>query len=246
MDRQIEVVAEKIHKAHKITILTGAGISHASGIPTFRGKEGLWNKYSPSELATMDAFLKNPKLVWQWYNYRRKLIKAAAPNKAHYALVKLEEMFKDNFALITQNIDSLHKSAGTKRIYELHGNIFEVSCLRCGKVYRDDKIYSDDELVPKCKYCKEGTLRPNVVWFGENLDRKILDNSMRASATCDVFLVIGTSGVVQPAASLPKIAHDRGAFVAEINVEYSGISIYTDETILGSSDEIMDKIIEIL
>ncbi len=244
MDEKIKEIAKKIEKAKSITILTGAGISNASGIPTFRGKDGLWKRYSPTELATMDAFIKNPKLVWQWYNYRRKLIKDAKPNKAHYALVELEKRFKDGFALITQNVDSLHKIAGTKNIYELHGNIFEVKCLKCGKVYYDDKIYKDNELVPKCKYCKEGSLRPNVVWFGENLDRDILDSSMKLSATCDVFMAIGTSGVVQPAASLPKIAHDNGAFVVEINIEYSGISIYSNEVILNRADKILPEIIE--
>lgn len=246
MNDKIRKTKEAIKKAKSITVLTGAGISKASGIPTFRGKDGLWNRYSPEELATMGAFLKNPKLVWQWYNYRRKLIKDTKPNKAHYALVELEKIFKEKFALITQNVDSLHKTAGTKNIYELHGNIFEVRCLKCGKVYYDDKIYTDEELVPKCRYCKDGSLRPNVVWFGENLSRDILDSSMKLSAACDVFMAIGTSGVVQPAASLPKIAHDNGAFVVEINIEYSGISIYSDEVILDEADKILPKIIEAL
>ncbi len=241
-NNKIELVIQKIKNADKITIFTGAGISKASGIPTFRGKDGLWNKYSASQLATMNAFVKNPKLVWQWYNYRRKLIKQAKPNDAHYAVTRLEDIFKDRFTLITQNIDSLHKKAGTKNIIELHGNIFEVRCMRCGSVYADDKIYEDEELVPTCKHCKTGTLRPNVVWFGENLDRKLLDEAMKKAAMCDVFLAVGTSGVVQPAASLPKIAFDRGAFVVDINIEYSAVSIYSNETILGAAEKTLKAI----
>ena len=245
MEEKIFKIAERIKNANKLTVLTGAGISKASGIPTFRGKDGLWSKYSPSELATYQAFTKNPKLVWQWYNYRRKIIKVAKPNAAHYAISDLEKMFKDNFAIITQNIDSLHRQTGNKNILELHGNIFETKCLICDKIYFDDTIYEDDELPPKCKFCG-GKVRPNVVWFGENLDRNILDKAMAASAQCDVFLCIGTSGVVQPAASLPKIASDIRAFVVEINVEYSGISIYADEVIIGKAEEILPQIVDLV
>ncbi len=245
MKEKIFKIAEKIKNAKKITVLTGAGISKASGIPTFRGKDGLWSKYSPSELATYQAFTKNPKLVWQWYNYRRKIIKAAKPNAAHYAILELEKIFKNNFTLITQNIDSLHRQAGNKNILELHGNIFETKCLICDKIYFDDTIYEDDELPPKCKFCG-GKVRPNVVWFGENLDRNILDKAMEASAQCDVFLCIGTSGVVQPAASLPKIASDIRAFVIEINIEHSGVSIYSDEVIIEKVEEMLPKIVDLV
>ncbi len=245
MEEKIFKIAEKIKNAKKITVITGAGISKASGIPTFRGKDGLWSKYSPSELATYQAFTKNPKLVWQWYNYRRKIIKAAKPNAAHYAILELEKIFKNNFTLITQNIDSLHRQAGNKNILELHGNIFETKCLICDKIYFDDTIYEDDELPPKCKFCG-GKVRPNVVWFGENLDRNILDKAMEASAQCDVFLCIGTSGVVQPAASLPKIASDIRAFVIEINIEHSGVSIYSDEVIIEKVEEMLPKIVDLV
>ncbi len=239
MDKNVEFVIEKIKGAHNIVFFSGAGISEASGIPTFRGKDGLWSIYSVDEIATMSAFVKNPKLVWQWYNYRRKLASIAQPNMAHYSLTKIENIFQDRFTLITQNIDSLHKKAKTKKVIELHGNIFEVRCMRCGEVYHDDKIYSEEDLVPKCKYCKEGSLRPNVVWFGENLDRNMLDTAMKSSATCDIFISIGTSGVVQPAASLPKIAHDNAAFVVDINVEYSAISIYSDITVLDRAENVL-------
>ncbi len=242
---EIGKIAEKIASSEKVTVLTGAGISKASGIPTFRGKDGLWHKYSPTELATMSAFVKNPKLVWEWYNYRRGIVKKAQPNAAHKALVRMEELWGDGFTLITQNVDSLHRMADSKNLYELHGNIFEVRCLNCGKVYYDDRVYSPDELPPKCSFCG-GRVRPNVVWFGENLDREILDAAMRASATCDCFIAVGTSGVVQPAASLPKIAHDRGAFVVEINVDYSGISIYADEVIIGGAENILPELVKLI
>ena len=245
MIEKLKIVADRIKNAKKLVVLTGAGISKASGIPTFRGKDGLWSKYSPSELATYEAFSKNPKLVWQWYNYRRKIIKEAEPNAAHYALVELEKMFGDNFALITQNIDSLHKRAGNKNVYELHGNIFETKCLICDKIYFDDKIYSDDELPPKCVYCG-GKTRPNVVWFGENLDRDILDKAMSLAAQCDVMLVVGTSGMVQPAASLPKITHDIKGIVFEFNTEYSGVSIYAEEVIIGKSEETLPELVNLL
>jgi len=245
MDEKIRSIAKKLKAANKVTVLTGAGISKASGIPTFRGKNGLWSKYSPSELATYQAFTKNPKLVWQWYNYRRKIIKKANPNPAHYAIAQLEEIYGKNFTLITQNIDSLHRRAGNKNVLELHGNIFETKCLICDKIYFDDTIYGDGELPPKCKFCG-GKTRPNVVWFGENLDREILDNAMSAAAQCDVFLSIGTSGVVQPAASLPKIASDIRAYVAEINVEYSGVSIYADDVIISPAEEVLPKIVELV
>ncbi len=245
MEEKIKSVAERIKKSNKLTVLTGAGISKASGIPTFRGKDGLWNKYSPSELATYQAFSKNPKLVWSWYNYRRKIIKSAKPNAAHYAIYELEKIFKDNFTLITQNIDSLHRRAGNKNILELHGNIFQTKCLICDKVYFDDKIYEEEELPPRCRFCG-GKTRPNVVWFGENLDRNILDAAMAASAQCDLFLCVGTSGVVQPAASLPKIAADIRAYVVEINVEYSGVSIYADEVIIAKAEEVLPRIVDLV
>ncbi len=245
MNEKLFKCAQELKKAQKIAVLTGAGISKASGIPTFRGKDGLWKRYSPTELATLDAFMRNPKLVWEWYNYRRKIVKQAKPNAAHHALVTLEKHFKSNFTLITQNVDSLHRQAGSENVLELHGNIFENRCLNCGKVYYDDTVYEDTQLPPSCRFCS-GRVRPNVVWFGENLNREILDAAMKASATCDCFLAIGTSGVVQPAASMPKIAHDRGAFVIEINIDYSGISIYADEMLLGGAEEILPQLVAML
>ncbi len=244
MFERLKRVADEIKKAKSVAVLTGAGISKASGIPTFRDKDGLWKKFSFSQFATYQAFRKNPKEVWSWYNYRKKIIKQAKPNPAHEALAELEQRFKENFTLITQNIDNLHYLAGNRNIIELHGNIFKVKCTICDRVYTDDKIYSEEELPPKCKYCG-GLLRPFVVWFGENLDRDLLDEAIK-SATSDVFLCIGTSGAVQPAASLPKIAHDMGRFVAEFNIDYSGISIYADEVVIAEVTESLPQLIKLL
>ncbi len=246
MDRTIQHIANRIKKASSICIFTGAGISKESGIETFRGKDGLWNDYSLRELSHIDTFIKSPKLVWQWYNKRRYKIKNAKPNRAHTALFELEQIFRERFTLITQNIDSLHRKAGNKNIYELHGNIFETVCLRCGNISYNEKVYRDTELVPKCDICKEGSLKPNVVMFGESLDKNVFEEAMKKAAACEIFLAIGTSGVVQPAASIPKIAHDNKAFVVEINTTYSGISIYANEVILNRASVIMDKILNLL
>ncbi len=246
MDSLIKQAAKKIKEAKSIVVFTGAGISKASGISTFRGKDGLWHNNSQRELSTFDSFVKNPKLVWQWYNQRKKQIKESKPNIAHLSAAELEDMFQDRFTLITQNIDSLHKQAGNKNILNLHGSIFESRCMRCGKVYEDYTIYKDEELVPKCKFCKEGSIRPNVVLFGESLDRDILKEASKKAANCGVFIAVGTSGVVQPAAGIPKIAHDSRAFVIDINVEYSGISIYSDITILQESEKVMSSILKYL
>ncbi|AEA33464.1 SIR2 family NAD-dependent protein deacylase [Hippea maritima] len=246
MIERIKKAADKIKKAKRITILTGAGISKASGIPTFRGEDGLWGKYSISEFATLEAFHKDPKKVWQWYNYRKKLIKQAEPNKAHYVLVELERIFKDGFALITQNIDNLHTKAGNKSVYELHGNIFEVKCLICNKIYHDQTIYKDDQLPPKCKYCQSIRTRPNVVWFGESLDVELIKKAMALAASCDVFISVGTSGGVQPAAGLPKIAQRMGKYVVEFNAEYSAISMFADDVIIGNAEKTLPMLLNYL
>lgn len=229
----------KLKKAKTVAVLTGAGISAESGVPTFRGEEGLWKKFRPEELANFDAFMRNPKLVWEWYNYRKKIVNEVEPNAAHYALVQVEERY-DNFHLITQNVDNLHRRAGSKRIYELHGNIMRNRCVDCNK-YIDDISFSQEEL-PRCE-CG-GLMRPDVVWFGESLPRQVLINSFTAANSSDVFFSIGTSAVVQPAASLPLEAKNAGAFVVEINIEPTVISNLVNESILGKAAEIMPDLVE--
>jgi len=229
----------KLKQAQRVAVLTGAGISAESGVPTFRGEEGLWKKFRPEELANFDAFIRNPKLVWEWYTYRKKIISEVEPNAAHYALVQLEEKY-ENFHLITQNVDNLHRLAGSKRICELHGNIMRNRCVDCNKYI--DEIHFNQEELPRCE-CG-GLIRPDVVWYGENLPQQVLMDSFTAANSSDVFFSIGTSAVVQPAASLPLEAKNAGAFVVEINIEPTVISHLIDESLLGKAADIMPKIIE--
>lgn len=214
-----------------LTVLTGAGISAESGVPTFRGKGGLWRNFRPEELATPSAFRRDPALVWEWYDWRRGLIGGCQPNAAHYVLVEMEQALP-HFSLITQNVDGLHRLAGSRHVVELHGNIWQVRCTGEGTVIerRDHPL---PKLPPRCE-CG-ALLRPDVVWFGEGLPPKALQAAFDAARSCQVMLVIGTSGVVEPAASLPWVAKRSGARVVEINVEATPISRYANETILGSA-----------
>ncbi|TET21982.1 MAG: NAD-dependent deacylase, partial [Candidatus Cloacimonadota bacterium] len=216
----------------RCVVLTGSGVSAESGIPTFRGKRGLWKQHRPEELATPLAFQKNPQLVWEWYNWRRDIIGKAEPNPAHYVIAEMEKFF-DEFMLITQNIDGIHRKAGSGKILELHGNIWKNKCFDCGKKY--DEIISG---VPQKCDCG-GYIRPDVVWFGESLDREILGNAFLKSREADIVFVLGTSGIVQPAASLPFAAKERGAYIVEINLERTPISIVAHEFIPGKAGEVM-------
>lgn len=210
-----------LRHANHIAVLTGAGVSAESGVPTFRDAQtGLWSQFNPEELATREAFARNPKLVWEWYAYRRELVARVKPNVGHYALAELERRAK-KFTLVTQNIDSLHERAGSKNIIELHGNIFRTKCFR--EDTRATNWFSTDEIPPRCPRCGS-YLRPDVVWFGEMLPRRALDVSFRAAESCDVFFSIGTSGVVEPAASLPFIALQNGAMVIEVNPDETPLS----------------------
>ncbi|MFN8455606.1 MAG: NAD-dependent deacylase [Anaerolineae bacterium] len=201
-------------QAQCVTVLTGAGISAESGVPTFRDAQtGLWAKYSPEELATPRAFRRNPKLVWEWYAWRRELVSQAQPNPGHMALAELEK-FVPTFTLITQNVDGLHQRAGSHNVIELHGNINRTKCFEEGVII--DAWPPTAETPPPCPRCGSH-LRPDVVWFGENLPPQALEAAIKAAHTCDVFLSIGTSGVVHPAASLPFYALQTGATLVEIN-----------------------------
>ncbi len=230
----------RLQAAKTVAVLTGAGISAESGVPTFRGEEGLWKKFRPEELANFDAFMQNPKLVWEWYNYRKEIINKVTPNPGHYALAKMEELF-DRFYLITQNVDNLHRRAGSKRIYELHGNIMRNRCVDCNELIDEIEVQDHGEL-PRCK-CG-GLIRPDVVWFGEALPQSVLMDSFNAAKDADVFFSIGTSAVVQPAASLPLEAKNAGAYVVEINTEPTVISDLMDESILGKSGEILPQLVD--
>jgi NAD-dependent deacetylase len=229
--------------ADSICVLTGAGISAESGVATFRGTDGLWSKLRPEELANFDAFLRNPDIVWEWYNHRKQIIQEVKPNAAHYALADMEQMVKD-FTLTTQNIDNLHIRAGSKRVMELHGNIERSYCVTCGK-FVPDVVVTREQRIPHCDDCG-GVIRPDVVWFGEMLPQDVLEESMSAAARCSLFLTIGTSAVVYPAAGLPLKARDCGAYVVEINLERTEISHLVDESLIGKAGEILPQLAEIM
>jgi len=226
----------------KVTVLTGAGISAESGVPTFRGEEGLWKKFRPEELATFDAFMANPELVWEWYEYRRKIIEEIKPNPGHQALVDFQNHF-ENFDLITQNVDGLHHQAGSENVVELHGNIRKNKCIRCGKKYESLEGMLPGN-PPQCP-CG-GKIRPDVVWFGEMLPQDALDYAFSASSQCRLFFSIGTSAVVHPAASLPLIAKKRGAYLVEVNTCPTEITPWADESLWGKSGEILPQLVKLL
>lgn len=234
---------DALRRARHIAVLTGAGVSAESGVPTFRDAQtGLWSQFNPEELATRRAFERNPKLVWEWYAFRREWVARANPNAGHYALAKLEKRFPQ-FTLITQNIDSLHERAGSKNILELHGNIFRTKCFR--EDTRVSNWLATDEIPPRCPRCGS-YIRPDVVWFGEALPRRALDESFRAAETCDVFFSIGTSGVVEPAASLPFVALQNGATVIEINPDETPLSDSATFVLRAASGVALPLMIEIL
>jgi NAD-dependent deacetylase len=232
---------DRLRAARRVAVLTGAGVSAESGVPTFRDAQtGLWSQYDPTELATPQAFQRNPRLVWDWYRHRRKLVESAAPNPAHYALVDLEQYY-DTFTLITQNVDGLHWQAGSRDLLELHGNIARSRCFDCG-VYAD-RWSDDDDGPPPCASCG-GLLRPDVVWFGEGIPSRALRSAVAAAEKADVFLCIGTSAVVQPAASLPALALRSGAYVVEMNIEETALSVLTHCSLRGKAGELLPALAE--
>lgn len=237
-----EILIQKLQSSKAVAILTGAGISAESGVPTFRGKEGLWNKFRPEELATMEAFLQNPKIVWEWYECRRELMSKVKPNPAHYALRDLERII-DKFSLITQNIDGLHQEAGSKNVIELHGNIKRNRCISCEEIYMDLE-FDSKEIPPRCR-CG-GMIRPDVVWFGEMLPQKALSTAFKSAQQCDIFMSIGTSALVSPASQLPIVALRNNAYVVEVNLEPTVISNMVHESIIGKAGEILPKLVSSL
>jgi len=227
-------------KKTRVVVLTGAGISAESGVPTFRGEEGLWKKFRPEELATFDAFMANPQLVWEWYEYRRKIIEEIKPNPGHLALVDFQNYF-EKFDLITQNVDGLHRKAGSENVINLHGNITRNKCIQCGKKY-ESLEGTIEGIPPKCP-CG-GNIRPDVVWFGEMLPQEALNYAFAVSSACNLFFSIGTSAVVHPAASLSLIAKRGEAFVVEVNISPTEITHLVDESLLGKSGEILPYLVK--
>ncbi len=230
---------ERLASVRRIAALTGAGISAESGVPTFRGAGGLWKNFRSEDLATPEAFSRDPETVWEWYNWRRGLIAEKSPNPGHAALAGLER--QKDFTLITQNVDGLHGAAGSRNLLELHGCLFRVRCSACN-YQREDRTVPLP-FPPSCPDCGK-LLRPDVVWFGESLDGHILEQAFQAAQACEVMLVVGTSAVVQPAASLAWQAKRSGGYVIEINVEPSAFSAEADAVLLGPSGEILPRLVE--
>lgn len=237
----IKPLIEILRNTTRVALLTGAGISAESGIPTFRGEDGLWNKYRAEELATPTAFGQDPKLVWEWYDWRRGIISPKEPNPGHKTLARWEKIFPV-VSLITQNIDGLHQKAGSKNILELHGNIWKVRCTEEGTISENIETPLKD-IPPLCSKCG-ALLRPHIVWFGESLDPAVLHNAFLLSSGCEVMFVIGTSAVVQPAASLPLSAAEAGAKVIEINIDPTPITSYADFSFRGKAGDILPLIDE--
>ncbi len=238
---------EALGAATSLVVLTGAGISAESGVPTFRGAGGLWRNYSPEELATPEAFAGNPRLVWEWYDWRRSVIHGAQPNAGHLALVKLEQRIvtrtagKQSFALVTQNVDGLHDRAGSRNVLKLHGDMWLVRCTACGAVERNEEVPLK-ELPPRCG-CG-GVLRPGVVWFGEALPTAEWERASEASARAQVMMVVGTSAVVYPAAGLADLARAAGAKLAIINPEPTPLDAGAEWVLNGKAGEILPGLLD--
>lgn len=226
---------QQLAQAGSLTVLTGAGISADSGVPTFRGPDGLWNNYRAEDLATPEAFERDPRLVWEWYNWRREIVASKQPNPAHYALTALEQRVA-RFWLITQNVDGLHQDAGSRQLSELHGNIWKVRCTACTWLAIDRTVPLP--FPPLCTQCGS-MVRPHIVWFGEPLPADELARSQTASESCQVFLIIGTSGLVYPAAFFAPLAKAAGAYVIEINRDPTPYADLADLTLLGRAAEIV-------
>ncbi|HET6674333.1 MAG TPA: NAD-dependent deacylase [Nitrospiraceae bacterium] len=237
----LDLLKRRVASARSITVMSGAGISADSGIPTFRGADGLWRTFRAEDLATPEAFARDPRLVWEWYDWRRGLIAACRPNPAHDAIAQLERRSPD-FWLITQNVDGLHREAGSQKLSEIHGNIWMVRCTGCGRVAENREVPLT--LLPACRDCR-ALLRPHIVWFGESLNPDDLEQCEAALESCDLCLVIGTSGVVYPAAGFAALAKQHGAYVAEINLDPTPNSDLVDAAIRGRAKDIVPELLRV-
>ncbi len=249
MDIPSELI-QLLRKKPRTAVLTGAGISAESGIPTFReAQTGLWARYQPEDLATPAAFERSPRLVWEWYAWRRELVAKASPNAGHYALAALESRL-DEYCLITQNVDGLHARAGSRCVLELHGSLQRVKCSRCHAATDGEDIPDwqtiaaahPEEIPPRCPSCG-AALRPDVVWFGESLPGAAFQAAWQAAETCQMFLSIGTSALVQPAASLPLIALQQGAVVVEINPSATPLTPQVTYSLMGPSGAVLPDLV---
>lgn len=237
-----EEMVDALRRARRVVALTGAGVSAESGVPTFRDAQtGLWARYRPEELATPEAFARHPERVWAWYTWRRELVRRARPNPAHYALAAMERRVPA-FALITQNVDGLHQAAGSRRVIELHGNLMRTVCAAQRHEVSTWEPVPEGK-VPRCPRCGS-LLRPDVVWFGEPLPEAALQAALEAAQQAEVMLVVGTSGLVQPAASLPLLAAERGAYLVEVNPQETALSAWMDAVLRGPAGQVLPHLLE--
>ena len=232
---------ERLEKARVVSVLTGAGISAESGVPTFRDPGGIWEKFRPEQLANFEAFMADPDFVWNWYQHRREIMRDVKPNMGHFALAAMESLFRE-FNLITQNIDNLHERAGSKKVTELHGNIERNYCIKCKRFYNEIDLKQKSVLKCECG----GLIRPDVVWFGEMLPYNALKFAEDSAMRTNVFFTIGTSAEVYPAALLPLMAGKSGAFVVEVNTKPTVISGEVDEVLQGKSGEVLSELVKVI
>lgn len=240
----MEDVKARLAQAGTVTVLTGSGVSADSGIPTFRGADGLWRTFRAEDLATPEAFSQNPRLVWEWYNWRRELIATKHPNPAHHALAEFERRLvsrQRGFRLITQNVDGLHRTAGSQRVTEIHGNIWRVRCTGCGRIAENHDV--PIRILPTCGEC-HALLRPHIVWFGEALAEADVQECYAALECSEVLLIIGTSGIVYPAASFAPVAKATGAYVVEINLETTPYAGIVDHSFQGRAQDLVPALLE--
>ena len=229
-----------VAEARSVVAFTGAGISAESGVPTYRSAGGLWRNYQAEDLATVGAFQRDPETVWGWYSERRSMMRSCEPNAGHLALAALEERLGDEFVLVTQNIDALHHRAGSRRVMEIHGNAFRTVCSVCD--YEVEGLQYDTPKSTICPSCG-AWLRPDVVWFGEPLDQALLNWAFAAAAACDLFLSIGSSLLVQPAASLPEVALSSGARIIEVNMEPTWLTPEASWSFQGPAGEVLPALV---
>jgi NAD-dependent deacetylase len=243
MDLQIaDELCERFRTAERAVVFSGAGVSRESGLDTFRGAGGLWEKMRPEELATPQAFRREPAKVWQWYGWRYDTAAGAQPNPAHLALVEWESLFP-SFVLLTQNVDGLHRRAGSANLLELHGTLLQARCNRCGQMRDMGEALAESREEPPVCSC-QGKLRPAVVWFGENLDPDVLNTAYEEASGCDLFVSVGTSSTVYPAAGLIEVAHRAGACLVEVNPELTPFSPLADLRIAAPAGEAIPRLTE--
>jgi len=235
-------LVQVLRGAERVAVLTGSGISAESGVPTFReAQAGLWASYDPQRLATPEAFDRDPQIVWEWYEWRRRLVSEAEPNPGHLALAELERRVP-SFTLVTQNVDGLHERAGSMNVIELHGNILRSRCSREGDIVEPEDEDSVPTRCPRCPRCG-AFLRPDVVWFGEMLPATVFEAASEAARGCDLFLAVGTSSLVYPAAGLPYEALENGATLAEINPSETPPTRQADHVLRGKAGEVLPGLV---